>query len=402
MAANAARPINSKENMVRFLILGAGELGYSITHDLIRSPRTEMVVVADKDASKVQKLKESMADEKIVPVELDVEQEEYVAELMAKADVAISCLPATLHFDMAKLALSAKTSFCAVELCPDPELSERLKLLDEVAKDEGVAIIPSIGLAPGLISILAVSAADSLDELYEIKIRLGVLPVENEGSLDEFRAKSFNPREFLHPVKLIKEGKVLEVPALTEADTLDFPAPIGKTEVFLSYGGAGRLPELYKGRIRHLDFKSIHYPGFLDRVSLLKDLGLFSNKAVELPSGKDVIPSELTEKLLSADALEAADLVVIKIIVTGVKDEKPIQHVFDCVDYGDPAERISACTRMTAYPASIVAQMLAREDIKGKGVLIPEEVVPARLFLAELDSRGIRLTMTERAPVVKD
>lgn len=402
MAENAARPINSKENLVRFLILGAGRLGYSITHDLIRSPRTEMVVLADRDADTVKKLKETMADEKIVPVELDVSQEEYAAELMAKADVVISCLPRVLHYDMAKLALSAKTSFCAVENSPDPELTGRLQLLDEVAKDEGVAIIPSIGLSPGLISILAISAADSLDELYEIKIRLGILPVENEGNLDEFRIKSFNPREFLHPVKLIKEGKVLEVPALTEQESLDFPAPIGKTEAFLSFGGAGRLPELYKGRIRHLDFKSIHYPGYLDRVALLKELGLFSNQSLQLPSGIEVVPCELTEKLLSQTAQEAADLVVIKITATGVKDDKPIQHVFDCVDYGDPAERIGAFTRMTAYPASIIAQMLAREDIKGKGVLAPEEVVPARLFLAELDSRGIRLTMTERAPVVKD
>lgn len=402
MAENAARPINRKENLVRFLILGAGRLGYSITHDLIRSPRTEMVVLADRDADTVKKLKETMADEKIVPVELDVSQEEYAAELMAKADVVISCLPQSLHYDMAKLALSAKTSFCAVENSPDPELTGRLQLLDEVAKDEGVAIIPSIGLSPGLISILAISAADSLDELYEIKIRLGILPVENEGNLDEFRIKSFNSREFLHPVKLIKEGKVLEVPALTEQESLDFPAPIGKTEAFLSFGGAGRLPELYKGRIRHLDFKSIHYPGYLDRVTLLKELGLFSNQTLQLPSGIEVVPCELTEKLLSQTAAEPADLVVIKITATGVKDDKPIQHVFDCVDYGDPAERIGACTRMTAYPASIVAQMLAREDIKGKGVLAPEEVVPARLFLAELDSRGIRLTMTERAPVVKD
>ena len=50
---------------MKFLILGAGELGYALTYDLIRSPKTEMVVVADRDKDKVQKLKDTLADEKI-------------------------------------------------------------------------------------------------------------------------------------------------------------------------------------------------------------------------------------------------------------------------------------------------------------------------------------------------
>ena len=99
---------------------------------------------------------------------------------------------------------------------------------------------------------------------------------------------------------------------------------------------------------------------------------------------------------------DTADLVVIRIIVTGLNEEKPIQHIFECIDYGDQADKISAYSKMTAFPASIIAQLIAREDIKEKGVLKQEQVVPARLFLAELDSRGILLTMTERAPAMKD
>jgi len=53
---------------------------------------------------------------------------------------------------------------------------------------------------------------------------------------------------------------------------------------------------------------------------------------------------------------------------------------------------------MTAFPASIIAQMLARNDIKERGVLRQESVVPIKLFLAEMDSRGINLQMIEREP----
>ncbi len=58
--------------------------------------------------------------------------------------------------------------------------------------------------------------------------------------------------------------------------------------------------------------------------------------------------------------------------------------------------------RMTAFPASIIAQMIARGDIKEHGVLRQEMAVPVKLFLAEMESRGLRLTMTDRAPVASE
>jgi hypothetical protein len=43
--------------------------------------------------------------------------------------------------------------------------------------------------------------------------------------------------------------------------------------------------------------------------------------------------------------------------------------------------------------------MVGRGDISERGVLRQEESVPAKLFLAELESRGIKIRLTERAPV---
>ena len=46
------------------------------------------------------------------------------------------------------------------------------------------------------------------------------------------------------------------------------------------------------------------------------------------------------------------------------------------------------------YPASIVAQMLARREIAQAGLLNPLAHVPDGLFLAELAKRGIPVTET--------
>jgi lysine 6-dehydrogenase len=160
------------------------------------------------------------------------------------------------------------------------------------------------------------------------------------------------------------------------------------------------MPQSYSGKIQHVDYKTIRYPGHCAQVSLLKDLGLMSSEPLALPSGAKVAPRELLAHVLSEKLpKDDDDAVLIRVTVTGVRERKPVQLVWECIDYNDQAEGLSAMMRMTAFPASIIAQMIARGDISERGVLRQETVVPVKLFLTELAGRGITLTMTERAPV---
>ena len=111
---------------------------------------------------------------------------------------------------------------------------------------------------------------------------------------------------------------------------------------------------------------------------------------------------QLLHKLLSEKLpKDEPDVVLLRVMVTGLKERKPVQIIWECIDYADQAAGLSAMMRMTAFPASIIAQMIARGDIAERGVLRQETAVPVKLFLAEMDSRGISLKMIERAPVYK-
>lgn len=386
---------------MKFLVLGAGRVGYAVAHDLIRSPRVERVIVADRDLKRLESITERLTDEKIVPIELDVENEEYVAELMDSADVTISCVTGNHNYDLAKIALQAKSHFC--DLGGDEATVKKQFLLDEVAKDQGITIIPNLGLAPGMAAILAHCAADSFDEVYEIRIRVGGLPVEPDGLFMNY-SQVFSLdgliNEYDGECAIIRDGKLYKVPALTDLETIDFPKPIGRLEAFNTSGGVGTLTETYKEKVQHLDYKTLRYPGHCDQVKVLKDIGLMSSTPLKLASGIEVVPRELLmqqlqEKLVS----DQPDMVLLRVTVTGVNDRKPIQHVWDCIDYGDAANGLSAMSKMTAFHASIIAQMIARQDISESGVLRQESAVPIKLFLAELAGRGISLTMVERSPV---
>jgi len=386
---------------VKFLVLGAGRVGYAVAYDLIRSPRVEKVIVADRDIKRVEALTQRLTDEKIVPIELDVENQDYVAELMDSADVTLSCVTYTHNYDLAKIALQAKSHFC--DLGGDESLVKKEFLLDEVAKDQGITMMPNLGLAPGMAAILAHCAADSFDEVYEIRVRVGGLPTDPDGLFLNY-ALTFSVdgllNEYTGKCAIIRDGKPYKVPALTDLETIEFPKPIGKMEAFNTSGGIGTLTETYKDKAQHVDFKTIRYPGHCDQVKVLKDLDLMNATAIKLASGAEVVPRDLLkEKLTEKLSDDQPDMVLLRVTVTGVKDRKPIQHVWDCIDYGDQANGLSAMAKMTAFPASIIAQMIARGDIAERGVLRQELAVPVKLFLAEMAGRGISLTMVERSPV---
>ncbi len=71
------------------------------------------------------------------------------------------------------------------------------------------------------------------------------------------------------------------------------------------------------------------------------------------------------------------------------------------IDHYDPETGMSAMMRTTAFPASIVLQMLASGAITKRGAILQERDVPADLFLKEISERGIKIQyhMSEAAAV---
>ena len=386
---------------MRFLVLGAGRIGYAVAYDLIRSPKVEKVVIADRQVSKLMHVERMLSDSKVVPVELDISDSNSLIELMENSDVAMSCVPVDLNYELAKAALHAKTHFC--DFGGNDETVRKIRLLDELARERGVSIVPEVGLAPGLISILVEAAAATMDELYEIRIRVGMLPADREEGACSF-GTGFSIDgaigAYVDDCLVIRDGDTYSVPALSDLETIEFPKPIGELEAFSVAGGITSFVSAFEGRVKHLDYKALHFPGTCAQLQFLRGLGLMSNEFLSLSSGAKVTPREVLYHQMNSrtSAAQAADCVVIKITITGVREKKPLQCVWDCVDYGDEARHLTAAAKLNAFPASIVAQMVARGDISEKGVLQQLSVVPTRLFLPEISSRGISLTMTERAP----
>jgi len=66
--------------------------------------------------------------------------------------------------------------------------------------------------------------------------------------------------------------------------------------------------------------------------------------------------------------------------------------VYEFVDYYDEEAKMTAMMRGTAFPTSIIAQMLAHGDINTHGVLPPEACVPGESMIRELAKRNLKIT----------
>jgi saccharopine dehydrogenase-like NADP-dependent oxidoreductase len=66
--------------------------------------------------------------------------------------------------------------------------------------------------------------------------------------------------------------------------------------------------------------------------------------------------------------------------------------VYEFIDYYDDSTKMTAMMRTTAFPTSIIAQMLAKNIIEQRGVLPPEVCVPGKLMIEELGKRNLKIT----------
>jgi lysine 6-dehydrogenase len=379
---------------MKVLVLGAGRMGLGAAYDLAHnSEGVGLVTVADVDEGRARAVAGAVRDARVRAAQVDVEDRARVVELMRGHDAALSCVTYFHNLPLARAAVEARTHFCDLggnNAVVDAELA-----LDEEARAAGVNVVPDCGLAPGMVSVLAAHGAARFDELDEIHIRVGGLPQQPRPPLDYQIVFSVEGliNEYVERARVIRGGELVEVESMTELESLDFGGPYGRMEAFQTSGGTSTLPETFAGRVKELDYKTIRYPGHCERFKLLIDLGLASGEAFEA-GGVSVAPRKLLGALLNRHLpADEPDLVFIRLEFAGrlAGEETARRLRYDIIDRFDPRAGLSAMQRTTAFPASVVAQMMARGLTTRRGAVPQERCIPPDAFVAELAARGINI-----------
>jgi lysine 6-dehydrogenase len=366
-------------------------MGLGACYDLVRSPDVETVTVADLDRLKGEAVIKRLASSKLTAKTIDVSDSLQVVDMMRGHDAVISCVVYTHNLTLARAAIEARANFC--DLGGNNQVVDAELALDAEAQAAGVKIIPDCGLAPGMVSILAAHGAGRFQHLDAMHIRVGGLPQKPRPPLNYQIVFSIDGliNEYIEPARILRGGRIVEVESMTEVETLEFPPPYGRLEAFHTSGGTSTLPESFQGRVEVLDYKTIRYPGHCQQFKLLLDLGLAGSNPIRIDRAEVVPRNFLRELLAQKVPADGPDVVLIRVEFSGISNGRQITLIYDIIDCCDEKTGLSAMMRTTAFPASIVAQMMARGDIPNPGALPQERCVPTDKFIAALADRNIRL-----------
>ena len=121
------------------------------------------------------------------------------------------------------------------------------------------------------------------------------------------------------------------------------------------------------------------------------DLGLCSSEEILVDYAKLTprkVFGELLQKHLPADE---PDYVLVRLEFVGTKDGGEKRLRYEIVDKFDEQTGLSAMMRTTAFPASVIAQMMAKGEVLMRGATPQEKAIDAEKFVAELAKRNINI-----------
>jgi lysine 6-dehydrogenase len=377
---------------MKLMVLGAGLQGCACAYDLLQNPAVTQVTLADLRLSSLPDFLAGDWGGRLQPLKLDVNDGQAVRRAMAGHASVMSAIPYYYNGPMAEAAVESGCHFS--DLGGNTEIVLEQKKLDGQARAKGLSVIPDCGLAPGMVNILAAEGIRRLDRAQQVKIYVGGLPQQPEPPLNYQIVYSLEGAldYYTTPSWVLRDGKPVQVDALSEVEPVDFPAPVGQLEAFHTGGGISTLPFAYEGKIDVMEYKTLRYPGHVSIMRPIRELGLLDNKPVEV-KGQPVVPRDLFIAAVSPrlHKPKGKDLVALQVQVRGLKAGAHHAVTFRLIDYYDGQHGISAMMRTTGYSLSITGQMQADGRVTNKGVRTPDEAMPFGPYVSELARRGVRI-----------
>jgi lysine 6-dehydrogenase len=391
---------------MRLLVIGAGMMGSAAAYDMARQTDVHSVTLADSDLRRARevaaRINRIRGEKKVRATSLDAADEKASVRLMKAHDAALSAVPYFLNLGLARAAIVARCHFA--DLGGNNTVVRQELALAGKAQRAGVAIAPDCGLSPGKASILGGELVRRLGGRADaLRLYVGGLP---EKPMPPFHYQLVFSvegliNEYVEPARILRRGKLTTIEPLTEPEEFHMNgfAPL---VAFHTSGGTSTLPETFEGRVGECFEKTLRYPGHYDLLCELKELGLFSSEKLRI--GKvEIAPRAMMSKVFEGKfASKGPDVCIMRLEahesvrtpgVRGLLGGRLQGRVatFTLVDHYDPKTDMSAMMRTTAFPASIVLQMLASGAIEKRGAVLQERDVPAEVFLDEMEKRGIRI-----------
>jgi len=369
-----------------FAVVGAnGMQGKIAARDLLESGYSVLLCATDDYG-----LEKILEHEKAELSLIDIRKKDRLRRVLKNsgARVLLNCSLDDFNFDVTKLALEVGMHY--IDLGSEaPMMREQQKLSPDFAA-KGLLGISGIGSTPGINNIMLRYVAPHFDSIKTV--HLGFAWDSNmQVFVPPFSIDAI-AYEFSEPATVFEGGKFVE------------KSPDETTGIDYYYRSIGKQRTCYTKHVEHHTFPDflkkkgvenvVVYSSFpphsYNTIKRLVELGFLSKEEIEI-NGTSVRPLDFTTEVLRRIPIPEGytEKENIWLKVYGTKNGKKVVEEMDCIAGTLPGWEDAGCNIDTGFPASILAQMVAKGEIAEKGFFSPEFVVPPEPFFAELAKRKI-------------
>ncbi len=385
---------------MKMMVLGAGLMGPAAAYNGLCDEKVTQVLLCDKESAALEAAQARLArltdTSRLTTVALNLDERERVAEIMSQCDAILAALPSAAI--PAGLAVAASVSKPWVDL--SWPAAERLAELQAALVANKTLALFGCGVEPGLTEIMAVQLAKRFDQVEELHIKCGGIPVNPSGPL--------NYRIVFGGVHLplratdghwVEEGELRTAPRYTGVERFHVEG-VGEVEAWHENFMPWLLDQKSLKGLRRGTQKTVRWPGYGDKARALKELGLLDTTPVSI-GGVEVSPKAVVDAVLYPHVRmrdDDRDITILRVEMAGQRKDRPRRYRIDMVDRFDEATGFTSMARTTAFTGMIIARMAARGEIKGSGILTPEKVVTGKRFdrlVKELGANGVAFHLTQ-------
>ena len=397
---------------------GSGAIGKAVTYDLAGDDKVTQVGIVGRRRSALAGTAKWVGSDRVKLHPLDILDKAKTKALMGKYDVGVIALPdRRTSYRLIESAVEA--GFHIVDMLEEYHRRPDAYEIEGLIKKKGMTLnqygdwihktalknnatfLDGMGFAPGISNVTVGEGIRKLDEAESAVARVGGIPEKKAAQRHPLRymitwAFEHVLREYMVKLFVIKDGKVVEVNALSDRERFRFNK-FGKNEELVCAVTPG-MPSFIFTRTKLKDFaeKTVRWPGHYEGVDTLKECGLLDIEPVKHETFK-IVPREFLLTLIRPRLVPQkgeGDVCVMYNTVIGRKNGRRTKIEYFMWDTADPKTGLSSMARVTGFPVAIAARYIASGEIKKRGIVAPEDAIRGRLydkFMADLKARNINI-----------
>ena len=403
---------------MRVLVLGGyGAVGNVICRELVKHRCIDEVVCAGRSLERAEAFVSRYKSDKLSAMKVDLFDVESLGKVVKGFDVVINAADYRFNLRVMRACVDAGAnyqdlafgwSYETMHLSRVEAYKKQLEL-DDAFREKGLVALLNTGQDPGISDLIAGYAADTMDHLYEVRMKdCGIMKSKEPVSV-------WSPRllwiDMIVPPLVYEDGAYKEVPPFSGEEVYNFPEPIGPQPCYHHAHEEVVVMPFYLKDLRYVEFKM----GGPDMpfAKAIYDYGLAGTKPIKV--GKVEVeplevflalapptlrPHEVEEKI--EKGIIEDEIACILLDVVGERSGKEVRATYYSMlrlkEVNKRMRGVTATSYFVGIGACVFTELLAENRIKSRGIAPPEalEKEEREALIRRLEEKGIVINKIER------